>query len=149
MGVYNSNYDLLKKSIESILNQTYANFEFIICDDCSTNDVKKVIQEYQEKDSRIIYLKNDHNRGLAYSLNRCIDTSSGNYIARQDDDDISLETRFEKQVSFLNTNPQYDFVGCNHFLKDEGGIWGETKLISSPQKKICFLELLFHIQLLW
>lgn len=134
MGVYNSkSIILLKKSIESILNQTYSNFEFIICNDCSTNDeIKKILLSYSKKDSRIIVIENKKNMGLAYSLNNCLNYCKGEYIARQDDDDISLKDRFEKQINFLENNNSIDFVGSNILLINDTGIWGKQILKEKP-----------------
>lgn len=136
MGVYNSkNIELLIKSIESILNQTYKNLEFIICDDCSNTDVYKVLMDLSKKDDRIILIRNEKNVGLAASLNHCLEYATGNYIARQDDDDISKIDRIEKELAFLKNNLEYDFVGCNLELINENGIWGYRKHKEKPTKK--------------
>ncbi|EME4749493.1 glycosyltransferase family 2 protein, partial [Campylobacter coli] len=71
-------------AIESILNQDYLNFEFIIIDDCSTDATYNIIQEYAKRDQRIIVLRNKKNKGIVYSLNRCLERSRGKYIARMD-----------------------------------------------------------------
>lgn len=137
MGVYNSKkIELLKKSIESILSQTYENFEFIICDDCSTKEeVKQILNEYRSIDKRIILLKNEINSGLAYSLNRCIEIAKGEYIARQDDDDISVSNRFEIQIEFLEKNKDVSLVGCNLNLFDSNSLWGKRIHKEFPTKK--------------
>lgn len=136
MGVYNSkNLSLLRRSINSILNQTYKNIEIIICNDASTNiEVNDILNEYANKYNNVILLENEVNRGLAYSLNRCIQVSRGFYIARQDDDDISLSTRIEKQVNFLERQNEYVLVGCNLILFDETGNWGIRKHKETPKK---------------
>lgn len=136
MGVYNSNVAQLSKAIESILNQSYGNFEFIICDDCSSKkEVKETLIKFQKLDNRIRLIRNNHNSGLASSLNNCLKISSGEYIARMDDDDFSHPDRFEKQVDFLNTHPDYDLVGCAVNMIDDSGIWGKVYNKECPQKE--------------
>ena len=105
MAEYNTNEKLLKESIESILNQTYKNFEFIIVDDCGTNNVKKITEEYNDK--RIKVLKNKKNSGLVFSLNKAINMCEGKYIARMDTDDYSYPKRLEKQVTFIEKNKEF------------------------------------------
>lgn len=126
MGIYNSrSKEMLKKSIESILNQSYENFEFIICNDGSTNECFEWTREICNNDSRVKFISNDVNRGLAYTLNHCLKEASGEYIARMDDDDCSFLNRFEEQVKFLDTHPEYDLVQCNADVFDENGVWSE------------------------
>lgn len=103
------------EAIESILNQTYSNFEFIIIDDCSTDNTFEVVKEYAKKDNRIIALRNDKNYSIVHSLNKGIKLARGKYIARMDDDDISLPKRFEKQVEFLENNE--DVIVLGTFIK--------------------------------
>ena len=137
MGVYNTkDKKLLRKSIESILKQTYSNYEFIICNDCSSDiEVEKILNEYKEKDNRIVIINNKNNMGLAASLNECIKISKGEYIARQDDDDISYPTRFKEEIDFLKNNNQYDIVGCRMEKFDDNGIWDITNPKEKPSKK--------------
>jgi len=101
MPVFN-NLKYLKESIDSILNQTFTDFEFIIIDDGSEEPVYDFVKSYD--DSRIIVKRNDSNRGLTESLNLCLDIAQGDVIARHDGDDISLPTRFEKQVDAFKDN---------------------------------------------
>jgi len=137
MGVYNSkSCKLLKKSIDSILNQSYSNIEFIICDDCSTNiNIKKILEEYRQIDKRVKIITNGRNSGLAFSLNNCLKNASGEYIARQDDDDISHLTRLEKEIDYLNKNPGIDFVGCTINLYNKNGVWGIRRVNKNPTKE--------------
>lgn len=110
MSTYNrENY--LPAAMESILNQTYTDFEFIIIDDASTDNTAKLLQEYQEKDSRIVVISNPQNLGYNKNLTTGFKLAKGKYLARMDDDDISLPTRFEKQVDFLEKNPDITVVG--------------------------------------
>lgn len=109
MPVYNTEEIFLREAIESILNQTYADFEFLIIDDGSTNNTEDIILSY--KDERIKYIKNEQNIGLIKTLNKGINLAQGEYIARMDSDDISLPERFAKQVKFLDENPDIDVLG--------------------------------------
>ena len=102
MSNFNTEEKYLRPAIESVLNQTYENFEFIIIDDGSTNDSVSVIKSYN--DSRIKLLINEENIGLTKSLNVALGVSRGEFIARMDADDICLPTRFERQVAFLRKN---------------------------------------------
>lgn len=136
MGTYNVNNDnKVKIAIDSIINQTFKDFEFIICDDGSTDGSYEYLMKLVDIDKRIILIKNDINKGLAYTLNRCLNIATGEYIARMDSDDICYPTRLEEQVSFLDNNKQYDIVGCNAELIDDNGVWGELKHIECPQKR--------------
>ena len=135
MGIYNEKKkEQVEMAISSILNQSYSNFEFIICDDGSSEEFFLWLQEYCKTDERIHLLRNEKNEGLSKALNRCLKYANGEYIARMDADDISLPERFEKQVMFLKTHPEYAFTGSAVSLIDEGGIWGERKPSERPQK---------------
>lgn len=105
MPVFNTKESFLREAVESILNQTFVDFEFIIINDCSTNNVEDVLLSY--KDERIVYLKNDQNLGVAATANLGLNKAKGKYIARMDSDDISFENRLEIQYKFLEQNPQY------------------------------------------
>ena len=140
MGVYNvENMIMIEKAINSILSQTFSDFDFIICNDGSNNETINYIKELAKKDNRIRILTNEKNFGLAYSLNKCIENSSSEYIARMDADDISKKDRLEKEIKFLDENDNYAVVACNANLIDETGkIWGKR---SNPEivKKEDFL----------
>lgn len=121
MSTYNEKETWIKQSIESILNQTYKNIEFIIVLDNPENIIlDNIIENYRKKDRRIIYIKNDINKGLVYSLNRAISMSKGKYIARMDADDISLNMRLEKQKKYLEEN-KLDFIGTNVINFNDNG----------------------------
>lgn len=107
MPVYNAE-KYLSDAIESILNQTYEHFEFLIIDDGSTDASIKIIESY--KDKRIRLVKNEKNRGLPYTRNLGLKLAKGDYIALMDSDDISYEQRLEKQVKYLNENPEIDVL---------------------------------------
>lgn len=122
MGVFNEE-QTLERCMESILNQTYTNWEFVICDDCSTDSSYNILQKYAKLDSRIKVLQNKTNCRLAASLNRCLKVANGVYIARMDADDISLPERLAKQVRFLETS-EFDVVGCAAKISDGTKIVG-------------------------
>lgn len=109
MPVYNTKEVFLRKSIESILTQTYENFEFIILNDGSETNVEEVILSYP--DNRIRYYKNNENKGLAYSRNRLLSLASGEYINIFDSDDIALSETIKKQVTFMEKNLDVGILG--------------------------------------
>lgn len=111
MPVYNIEETVLREAVESILIQTFTDFEFIIINDGSDNNVDDVIKSYN--DDRIIYIKNDSNLGIVKSLNKAVDIARGKYIARMDADDISYPERFETQYSFMEENPDCGVCGSN------------------------------------
>ncbi|MDR2901628.1 MAG: glycosyltransferase, partial [Lactobacillales bacterium] len=110
MSTYNR-APALPVAIESILKQTFNNFEFIIINDGSTDNSADVIKGYAQKDPRIVYLENKENKGLVYGLNRGLDIARGEYIARMDDDDESFPRRFEKQLKTLDSMPEITVLG--------------------------------------
>ena len=110
--LYNTNQKFLKEMIESILNQTFDDFEFILLNDSPDNkEIKEVVLSY--KDNRIIYVENEENLGISKSRNKLLELAKGEYIAIFDHDDISLPQRLEKQVNFLDKNPKVGIVGSN------------------------------------
>jgi Glycosyltransferases, probably involved in cell wall biogenesis len=137
MAVYNTpNKKILIDSIESILNQTYKNFEFIICDDASNDSTYEILKEIC-KDSRIKLIRNKINNKSGKTRNRCIEIAKGKYIALMDADDISLFNRIEKQYNFLESHNEYDFVGCKgiYFCNYIGDMKDEYWFCPNPEKK--------------
>jgi glycosyltransferase involved in cell wall biosynthesis len=116
MPVYNAG-GFVKESIDSILKQTYSNFELIIINDGSTDSSEEIILSI--KDSRIRYVKNETNLGLIKTLNKGIDLCKGEFIARMDADDISLPDRLKKQLEFMEKNSEVGVCGSDyiHFGK--------------------------------
>lgn len=108
MPVYNG-AKFLREAIESILNQTFTNFELLIINDGSNDSSEEIILSYE--DSRIVYVKNEHNLKLIATLNKGLELAKGKYIARMDADDISVLSRLEKQVRFLEGNPAIGLLG--------------------------------------
>ena len=134
MGVYNC-ADTLSKAIESILAQTYTEWELIMCDECSTDNTYSVADSYQKQyPDKIVLLKNETNKKLAYSLNRCLESAKGDLIARMDGDDISVPERLEKQVKFLTNHPEYQLVGTLMQRFDESGLAGVENKEEFPNK---------------
>lgn len=111
ISLFNEDVEVLKKSIESILNQTYKNIEVIIIDDGLSSRSKDFIDQVRNIDNRIILIKNDNNLGLTKSLNKGLKYCNGDYIARMDGDDISLPKRIEKQVEYMEKNKDIDITG--------------------------------------
>lgn len=143
MGIYNmhKNKTIAKEAIDSILNQSYKNFEFIICDDGSTDNTYDLVESLTLHDPRVKIIKNKKNQGLAYSLNECLKISTGEYIARMDADDMSHLNRFEKQVTFLDNHLEYAIVGSDVILFDGTENWGYRKMPTEPLRK----DFLFRI----
>lgn len=102
MAVYNGE-KYLKEAVDSILNQTYTDFEFIIINDGSTDNSLNILNSFKEKDERIKIISRE-NKGLVYSLNEGVNMAQGEYIARMDADDISEPDRFEKQLQYMREN---------------------------------------------
>ncbi len=120
MTAYNTE-TFIREAIESILNQTFKDFEFIIVDDGSTDNTRFIIEEYTQKDGRIKVIYNKVNLGIVHSLNTAIKTAKGKYIARMDSDDISKLDRLEKQFAFMETDQKVGVCGTNSILINEKG----------------------------
>jgi glycosyltransferase involved in cell wall biosynthesis len=118
MPVYNA-AAYLKEAVESILNQTYEDFEFLIINDGSTDNSQSILETFNDK--RIRILKNEYNIGLVQTLNKGLQLAQGEYLARMDADDISHPTRLEKQVNFLEQNPTVTLIATLLVLIDEKG----------------------------
>ena len=109
----------VREAIESILNQTFTDFEFLIIDDGSTDGSVEIFASYD--DPRIRLITNGENLGVTASLNRGVDLARGEYLARMDCDDVSLPTRLAEQVSFLDGNPDCAMVAAKVTMTDEDG----------------------------
>ena len=132
MSVYREEPLWLRESIESILSQSYGDLEFIIVlDDPKNRELEEIIEEYAVRDGRIVFMTNDMNRGLIYSLNRALKLAKGEYIARMDADDIARSDRLEKQLFYLKENG-LDLVGSNvNLFKGDREVFFTTdKLLS-------------------
>jgi len=110
MPAYNAE-KYIPEAIESILNQTFADFEFIIIDDCSTDKTWEIIQEYAQKDQRIVPIRNEKNLGITGNRNLLVSLAKGKYIVWQDADDISMPRRIERQFDLMEKNEEVGICG--------------------------------------
>ena len=131
--------DILKRSLESILSQTLSAFEFIICDDGSSNEAKELLNKYAKQDNRIRLIRVGNLIKLASKLNFCLKAAQGTYIARMDDDDYSHPKRFEKQVAMLESERKISFVGCNVNLIQVGEKVGGRSFPTYPKVSDFFI----------
>lgn len=134
MGIYNC-ADTLEEAVESILQQTYDDWELIMCDDGSMDSTYEIATRFSRQYENIIAFQNEKNMGLNYTLNKCLEKAKGEYIARMDGDDISLPTRLEKEVAFLEQHREYAIVSTNMIYFDENGEWGRSNMLEFPQKE--------------
>ena len=121
MSVYNGE-DYLAKTVESVLCQTFTEWEFIIINDCSTDNTSKILAEYASKDARVKVHTNETNLRLPSSLNKALSFAKGKYIARMDADDICMPDRLQKQYDFMEANPNVDLSSCR-FLTLKNGVY--------------------------
>lgn len=134
MGIYNC-ADTLPEAIDSLLSQTYQDWKLIMCDDGSTDSTYQVASDYKKKyPEKIKLLRNGRNLGLNRTLNRCLKFADSELIARMDGDDISLPERFEKEVNFLDSHPQYAIVSCPMIYFDESGDFMRGKGGGEPER---------------
>ena len=133
MGIYNC-APTLAEAIDSLLAQTYTDWELIMCDDGSTDNTVSLAESYVDRFDNICLIRNDHNLGLPATLNHCLEYADSEYIARMDGDDISIPERFEKEVAFLDTHPEYAIVSCEMIHFDESGDWGLSRYVERPER---------------
>lgn len=145
MSVYNSE-KYLDEAIQSILNQTFNDFEFIIINDGSTDNSLNIIKKYIRLDKRIVLISRE-NKGLIASLNEGIQQSKGKYIARMDADDISMPTRFEDQVEFMENNTHIGVCGTAVIGFGDGikkSIWKLSSNDSTLKTELLFSSIFAH-----
>ena len=118
--IYKTDERFLREAIESVLAQTFRDFEFILLDDCPEDDREKVVRSYDDK--RIVYLKNERNLGITASRNKLIDLAKGEYLAVFDHDDICRPERFEKEVAYLDAHPECGVVSSWTRLTSNGSV---------------------------
>ena len=133
MPAYNVKEEYLRKAVESILNQTFKDFEFIILDDCSDRDIAPIIQSYN--DNRIRFYRNEKNLGIAASRNKLMDLANGEYAAVMDSDDISLPERLEKQVAYMDSHPEVSILSAAY------EIFPKREIVMHPEN-VTYLDLL-------
>lgn len=120
MATFNEPATYIKDAIESILNQTYTNFELIIVDDSTNSDTIKTINSFKN-DSRVIIIRDSSRMGFVRALNIGLRLAKGEYIARMDGDDKSVNNRFEKQIDYLNLHKDIDVLGGNMKIVNKSG----------------------------
>lgn len=137
MSTYREKVDVLKKAIDSILNQTYRDFELVIClDDPNNEEHQQILSEYAKQDPRIRFFRNETNLGLTKTLNKELSLAKGEYIARMDADDISFPDRLERQLEHLVKNG-YDLIGGITIMVDENEqLVRKIQSIPTDEKKI-------------
>lgn len=123
----------IEKTINSVLNQSYNNFEIICVDDCSTDDTYQKLIHMSYKDKRIKVYRNNDNYKSAYTRNKAIANARGHFIMQVDDDDLCESNRMAIQVEFLKKNLEYSFVGSNCKIFDKNGVYGS---INKPEKPV-------------
>jgi hypothetical protein len=152
MAVYNG-AAYLREAVESILSQTYTDFEFIVVDDGSNDDSLQILQSYVDRRLRI--LRSERNVGLTVSLNKGLDAARGELVARQDADDISHPCRLEKQVAFLDAHPRVVVVGTQARYIDSAGnpsislLWKKATTPEALRLQILFDNPFFHTSVLF
>ena len=134
MAAFNSNLDMLQETINSILNQSFTDFELIIVDDGSKKPLEPAIRK-MSNDSRIIVYRKE-NTGLGSSLTYGINRAKGEYIARIDDDDVSVRDRLEKQVVFLDEHPDVSCVGGHIYYRYGDRLYAHPKFPLSHEEII-------------
>ena len=120
MGIYNC-ASYLQEALDSLYAQTYQDFKIILCDDGSKDDTYAIAERNAAEHPNIVLIRNEKNMGLNYTLNHCLEHADTEYIARMDGDDISLPTRFETELAFLDAHPEYAVVSVPMIYFDENG----------------------------
>lgn len=145
MSVYKEPIDWLHLSIDSIINQTFKDFEFIIiCDNPQYKESISLLNEYEKRDERIRLIVNDENIGLTKSLNKGLDLAKGKYIARMDADDVCYKDRLECQLVFLEQHPDVDICGTFIRFFDKTSVFS-TKVKKYPEEhKDIIISMLFE-----
>lgn len=134
IGIYNC-ASTLDEALDSLYAQTYKDYRIVLCDDGSTDNTYSIAKRHAENHSNIILIRNETNKGLNYTLNRCLQFVETEYVARMDGDDISLPTRFEKEIKVLDDHPEYAIVSSPMLYFDEEGVFKTGTAKMNPQKK--------------
>lgn len=121
MSMYKTPLEQLKEAVESILNQSFRDFEFLIIDDGASQESIDLVMSYN--DDRINLVRNKQNIGLEKSLNKGLRIAKGKYIVRMDTDDISYPDRIEKQIQFIKQHEEYSIIGSKAAFFDQNGIY--------------------------
>jgi hypothetical protein len=142
MAVHNGE-PFLREAIESILGQSFADLEFIIANDGSTDGTPSILADYARSDARVVLIENSTNIGLTRSLNRCLEPARGRYIARQDADDVSLPQRLAAQMDYLEAHPDIGLLGTAYTEIDPAGRPGAVRRLPPNDTGIRW-RMLFH-----
>lgn len=134
MGIYNC-APTLAEAIDSILAQTFGDWELILCDDGSTDGTLGIAEDYARRDPRIRVIRNPRNLGLNHSLNHCLHVARGEFYARMDGDDISVPERLVKLVAAMDAHPEVALVSSWMTCFDEQGEWGVVRSKPTPTKE--------------
>lgn len=133
MSVYNEKIDYLKEAVNDILSQTLKEIEFLIYDDCSDRTTQEYLIQCAKRDSRIVYMRNDINKGLTSNLYNGIKIAKGKYIARMDSDDKCRHDRLEKQVMFMEKRPDIMMVSTSFYMLYEDKMMKHKKCINNTK----------------
>lgn len=135
MSAYNE-AKTIRRSIDSIINQSYSDWKLLVCNDGSKDETLHILREYESTfPGKVIVFDNDQNKGLTYSLNRLISVVDTDYIARMDADDICDIDRIKKQVYFLESNVEYSFVGSAINKFDDKGVFATVIFPERPTRE--------------
>lgn len=136
MAIYNC-ASTLGEALDSLLNQSYQRFKVILWDDASTDNTYEVARKYVlNHPDKFILLRNKTNLKLPATLNRCLEHADTEYVARMDGDDISKPERFQKEIEFLDSHPEFAIVSCPMEFFDENGVFMTGKAKEMPDKRI-------------
>ena len=139
MGIYNC-AATLQEALDSLYAQTFQDFEIVLCDDGSKDDTYEIALANQRCHKNIVLLRNERNLGLNKTLNNCLAVAKGEYIARMDGDDISLPTRFEREVDFLDSHPEFAIVSTPMIYFDENGEFRRGSVRNQYPNKYDFIS---------
>lgn len=139
MGIYNCDSTLVE-ALDSLYAQTFQDFKIVLCEDGSTDSTYEVAKSYAEVHDNIILIRNEHNMGLNYTLNRCLEYADTEYCARMDGDDISIPTRFEKQIEFLDEHSEFAIVSTPMIYFDEHGEFRRGVIRNQYPTKYDFIQ---------
>lgn len=134
VGIYNCSATLVE-ALDSLMSQTYKGFKVVLCDDGSKDNTLEVARKYASRYDIIQVITNEHNMGLNYTLNHCLEYADTEYVARMDGDDISLPDRFRQEIEFLDTHPDFAVVSSPMIYFDESGDFRQGKAVEYPAKK--------------
>lgn len=134
VGIYNCAATLVE-ALDSLMSQTYKGFKVVLCDDGSKDNTLEVARKYASRYDNIQVITNEHNMGLNYTLNHCLEYADTEYVARMDGDDISLPDRFRQEIEFLDTHPDFAVVSSPMIYFDESGDFRQGKAVEYPTKE--------------